>query len=643
MSDIKSGKDFNFSYDVIQKSESVSETKTDWHQFRLLLNYIPQHGPDFEFTHKETAAELQFPDHSAKCAGLPFVCIRRASVPLIPLSGMLVATVSWKTPTGALCTESIEVPLNDTSSAQSGPPQSDATILQEDVSPPQLIEILKTPWPGWDAEVADQSEAVLDILSDIQGALTPEVSPWFEDSKYSRWTQCDLLRLPSWRPDPKNDSPILPYRHIDPDNLTEPWMLEECWAETVTEMLLGIPYFGPGFAYGLKNPSDPKPLYRAMISDTPCYPIVGACEHLVTMGLITRGLNELANYPVNSHQPASRLKDYLGGDVFDDDQSRTGLDATKKNPRVGPGAVYAFNANGADKPEPHVAFVLRATRGGALQFFDTGAMNHPAAGSINTGLKNVSTIFDYPGGAGRIQGPGSPYKGVWIPEPNMSRLRSGIKRAWVTRPLGFVRIMILKREAKPKSSDEAEAKSSAATYEGFLFASPLIPMWWPRSDTHGRAYPIPISLCLSAMRRHRHAKSYAVRLLFDCPRETGPLYRQMLENCDYRTYDFSGLPSTPESFLGQNSIHLHPIADFESNADGVPSGICRINKGDTSALWSKNVPRDGKYAGIPWRRDSHSPSELNMLRLMSTVTRDSFPAIPCYGDDGWLAGAPPKA
>lgn len=231
-----------------------------------------------------------------------------------------------------------------------------------------------------------------------------------------------------------------------------PWDLggvEEEWAQLITEMLLCIPYSGPGQTY-LNNNKKDGVLFRAMQRESdPLYPIVAACQQLCTMAAITRGFCFDENKPVyfDASNASEGTVEKLNGNWFSSPEMLNVEDAFNKQ-KLYAGSVYAHN-----KPR-HIAFVLRANKDQhRIQFFDTGAMcpsefcqpekPRPKVASQKQGGKDICGIYDY-NWIDRVP-PGKEYGGWGIlPEP--PNLEAAIQRMLTARPLGFARLVLRKRK-----------------------------------------------------------------------------------------------------------------------------------------------------------------------------------------------------
>ncbi len=92
-----------------------------------------------------------------------------------------------------------------------------------------------------------------------------------------------------------------PVRILNPlAELTTPEELEECWAQHISQMLVGSNYVGPGALYcnGDGLAGDPVMFRKAADLNDPAYPPVFCCQQLATMACISRGFDDAANTPL---------------------------------------------------------------------------------------------------------------------------------------------------------------------------------------------------------------------------------------------------------------------------------------------------------------------------------------------------------
>ena len=287
---------------------------------------------------------------------------------------------------------------------------------------------------------------------------------------------------------------------MDPTTLG-PEDLEAFWAQVITERLSGCPYANPG---GTMNMGSGSALWTKVVSNE-VTPLTCACEHLCTMGLISRGYDDISQHPVGSNGDAavSGCAPFVNGGTFNSDATYRDV-AKARGIGLGAGSLYHFTKG------PHVAFILRTPSTDQAQFFDTGAMNTKGtARSING-----PGIHDYAAFTGSILGPGgdpskNTYRGLLIPgAQTMGLLAQAAARTRRSRPLGLVRLVLFDRTllyAKGKTP---------AFQDAMLWASPLLPMW-PTKD-----FAFPISHLACSLRNHPHHARIEARWAIDVPRDS---------------------------------------------------------------------------------------------------------------------------
>ena len=262
---------------------------------------------------------------------------------------------------------------------------------------------------------------------------------------------------------------------------------EEKWARTISDMLLCLPYGGPGQTY-FQSASRDADLFGALErNQDKGYPIVAACQHLCTLAGISRGWKFNRGYI--DADLGSRLKSIIEGLTpkpgvwFEDKASRIFVNEGKMNPwyttedhKVVPGSIYSFynglDANNNRAPGAHVAFVLRVNGDNTrVQFFDTVlGMQAPEpekpAAKIGAGQKWVKA-YDF-GWTNQIRGPyhqkadGSSYQGLGI-VPAPDDLAAKVNALQKARPLGLSRLVLTRRKTGT-----------------ILYASPLLLMYDPK-------------------------------------------------------------------------------------------------------------------------------------------------------------------
>ncbi len=262
-------------------------------------------------------------------------------------------------------------------------------------------------------------------------------------------------------------------------NIADPDSLDEQWSRLITEMLLFVPYQGPN-NYGYVRGKAEKVFYGKMIdAQDPAYPIVACCQQLTTMAGISRGFDGLAEHDIGA--TTAENVETVGGKVIPKKDAQLGpeIDSAKMplskvaraienkvgpdpgvNWELTPGSCYV--RTGFD----HVAFLLRVDRDKRLvQFFDTGAMTDKVPQrswpkSIND-LQNWPGIYDY-------HWQPDVYQGLkhwgFLPRDD-DKLAKGIARMKISRPLGFVRLVLRELDSKK-----------------LVFATPLLLMHEPQPE-----------------------------------------------------------------------------------------------------------------------------------------------------------------
>jgi len=332
--------------------------------------------------------------------------------------------------------------------------------------------------------------------------------------------------------------------------------LDECWAQTITEVLAGIPYAGPT---ALSRTPD---LFKYMVrNDDPVVPIVGACEHLVTMGLISRGFDALGKDPVGSHGGASStLPGRIGGD-FASASTYRDVVAALRDVGLRPGSVYHFSQY------PHIAFILRTFPNQKIQFFDTGAMNSPGSPATPE-IPNAPGNQDYPWFPAdptqkvpkptqRIVGPAGTqtYEGLWVaPAPSNATLAAAVDRLRRSRPFGLARLVLRDR----KIADPGAAS--------FLYSSPLLPMC------------TSIFRHLFSLRNHPYCDRIEARWYIGVP-QGDTLVPEFLANRNFantwggreRNEKIHGSGKNPDNVVG--------VVDLASRSDGKVAYVGRYSTG----------------------------------------------------------------
>jgi hypothetical protein len=366
----------------------------------------------------------------------------------------------------------------------------DSTV-QLSIGCPQLLALINSP------NVPASPESAGASLEDQVGSVLQYICGRLEAGLGAVWRMDESLPLYTRN---EGGAPV-PMCEADPEALTAAGHLEEAWAQSVSEYLVGTPYLGPGGDY--LGGSDTE-VFAGAISADPVISIIYACQHLATMSAISRGFDGAAMLPYDA-QSAENIRQWdPPGEVHQPPTAVGGFDATAgiESGAVRPGSVYVC----PDRVR-HIAFVLRALQSRQVQLIDTGAMwpaNAAPASStvhgnydthafngirVDRGLKAIGTL-------GRA-----------------TRLAEATKRLRASRPMGLARLVILNR-----LSDDAEA--AAGMPERLRYVSPWVPMW---DRTSARNYPI--SRFLWSLRNHPHRDQFEARWLIDVPQRA--LYRAM--------------------------------------------------------------------------------------------------------------------
>lgn len=291
---------------------------------------------------------------------------------------------------------------------------------------------------------------------------------------------------------------------------------EERWARQVSEMQVGAAYLGPGQTYYGSGKGDVL-LFDHLQDpgvDAPYYPITLACQHLCSMALIARGLR-FKKLGVGQYIEAAENSGQFG--AFGGTWLAKGLELkdvpTALQKGLVPGSVYAFSDKPKKQAGAHVAYVLRTQpESGRLQFLDTGGMNSPnvdAPGvhpellgpnctptivsprelppAAESKLKQRTRIvgtYDFPA-TDKVNGTTATFAGLGLP-PAAKDIASGVERMRRARPLGFVRLLIVRRKLRRDEQlvdfdplDEAWHEANATlppASEWLVWASPLLPM-----------------------------------------------------------------------------------------------------------------------------------------------------------------------
>lgn len=378
------------------------------------------------------------------------------------------------------------------------------------------------------------------------------------------------------------------------DNITEPEDLEECWAQHITECLVGTPYAGPGPNYGAGGAGvepDRRVFRLAVRESDPAHSIIFACQQLSTMAAITRGLDDAAEEPLDASTSAA-MESWALGVTTDEVILKDGAYASAKRAQddgyLWPGVYYVRGDT------RHIAFVLRALKSGQFQLLDTGALWTEPAHSSPLGYGNYDT-----NAATKVT---CAFKELGV-VPRTARLREGIARMRRARPLGLARLILLNRG------------------DGQLYyAGPVAPMWHPTGEQN-----YAISRCMWSLRNHPHRDTFEARWLIDLPQHG--LYQVVSAS---RSFDWNGPHAT----------RPYAVLDLGSNVDGTVRMV---------GVWSTKAEKqaDGSWKTNPyWKPGAGKASVLYDDATKGRIIRPELDALGPWRSPGdlrqWLAGHVPE-
>jgi hypothetical protein len=329
---------------------------------------------------------------------------------------------------------------------------------------------------------------------------------------------------------------------------------EECWAQLLSEQLVGTPYCGPGVSHFGTNSEDDELFSKSFDAGDPMYPITYACQHLCTAAAVTRGLTDAAKIPIDARSAAA-IRQWSPPGSLNSDQANRDAATGIANGVMKPGTCYVAS------DVIHVAFVLRVFKAGRIQLLDTGGMQtFPApkspfgtAGVVETGsdltlgglnfdtelIERITrTITARNGRSGHI--------GVF---PPASKIRDALGLMKKARPLGIARFMLLDR-----LSDSA-AKSKTLE-ERLRYASPALPMWFG-GDNYS------ILRMLWSLRSHPHSDQFEARWFISFPQRE--IAREMMKS---RSFKWSDLLSASGKSAAITRQLLHPAVYLGSLPNG---------------------------------------------------------------------------
>lgn len=256
-------------------------------------------------------------------------------------------------------------------------------------------------------------------------------------------------------------------------------MLNEAWAQRLTEVLVGTVYQGPGAFHGAKPLSETEAVggkehridarfydlvkQAAEAKGEFVVSLVHACQQLCTTAVMSRGHLEAARNPVAANRPktygeVSGKKAWTETNTSKQMRQPSGAKLMKEGYFFPGTLLYQDPENRPDKSKtaiPHVAFVLRAqvtsvgeNAEGQIQMIDTGGWNFGTCpipsppGDPNGGHRSACN-HDTVGKASWNE----PVAEVMVLPQEPARLRTAVKLLRNARPLGVMRLVILKRGA----------------------------------------------------------------------------------------------------------------------------------------------------------------------------------------------------
>lgn len=375
---------------------------------------------------------------------------------------------------------------------------------------PQLAVAVNTCTPPEKEQkslAADAATTITEILKQICSRLKGGLDPVWKGSDGHD---------PEWEPQTSKTK--------DENALIE---AEEKWARLCSELLVGVTY-GSINNYGAQAPGvasyDDTECFRLFWTSDPVIPIYLACQQLCTYALMMRGFS---TYDLSGHAKAGSGKDdqkpdekkaeekpkekkkgekgaekKAGGSIGVSAGNNGTLDhmfqggwdpkpafanieeaLKRKQGSLTPGSLFGFLPPGGGQPQgSHVVFVLRSAPSvRKVQFIDTGAVRD-GSGLPGRSLPGIvpASMSHLPAGYGnyddRLFGGTISVTASNVPVPfvgfgalkpaNPADLERGIAQGRLVRPLGFARLALFKRSAKPSDKD-------------ILYVSPLVTMYEP--------------------------------------------------------------------------------------------------------------------------------------------------------------------
>lgn len=370
--------------------------------------------------------------------------------------------------------------------------------------------------------------------------------------------------------------------------------LEECWAQHISEYLVATPYGGPA-SNSRSGMRDPDFFALCIRSTDPIFPLLCECQQLCTMSAITRGFDDAASHPIDSHAPigatymASTWDTGSTGRIETDNHYCDGRFA-RDHGITSAGGIFVKTGL------PHAAFVLRTMSSGQFQLLDTSAMRttppHASPFPISPGALSSGMNYDT-SAADSVTTDSFTHLG-WI--ASRTRLAAGINRLRNSRPHGLARLVLLQRRGTAPSDTDLSTR--------IQWASPVIPMWSRTSDQMN----YPISRFFWSLREHPHATDFEARWLLSIPQDLNPgtgwttrAFQHLINSG--RAFRFTDAEKRRPAASNPMTCHMLPLMDLGSTSDGLVRVTGRFSKAS------------GQYTNILNPNVHRRPSEFNLLNL----------------------------
>lgn len=388
---------------------------------------------------------------------------------------------------------------------------------------------------------------------------------------------------------------------------------EETWAKLVTEMLIVSPYAQPSAVYAFPGGENENPWFLKLLDDEdPGYPICYECQHLVTMAALTRGIFQRTKSGLKQFTAGFGSKgtvEALGGKFLPAASVGTVGDALNAGLHPGSSWVYNGRVGGIEVPNDggaHIGFVLRVDPiGKRIQTFDTGGLNAP---DRMKGVLLQKGTFDDPwvNATQHVEGPYGEkdvFKGVCL-LPAAANLATAVDRMRRARPLGFARLVLVRRVAGKTGIGYAPR---VAEKPDVLFAGPLLRMHY---DSPTGQHNLSYAAYLWSLREHPGAADIQAIWLFytsrrklskvvlegslDSPKKNArPLtLMAMLHEAQVKTPIHR--PLTENEVLG--------VADHASQADGTVTVTRGYDQHNPAGM--KPSVRPQEFNNLPWGKTS---------------------------------------